>query len=166
MKRPILLLLWVCFALTKTKTGHAQSDSIGPQNFIDTLLSKLDTNLISSGLLADNTLSPFVDLDDYDGNQSTPITFDAILTIPFALNNMKLTSLSIANKAEIQEIVASVGMQEVFFHAEVSIPVLLLVTTPTVDLNKSHTSFNQSAGDQALPSKNRRTYRKLMRSRW
>lgn len=104
MKRPILLLLWVCFALTKTKTGHAQSDSIGPQNFIDTLLSKLDTNLISSGLLADKTLSPFVDLDDYDGNQSTPITFDAILTIPFALNNMKLTSLSIANKEEIQEI--------------------------------------------------------------
>ena len=118
MKRPILLLLWVCFALTKTKTGHAQSDSIGPQNFIDTLLSKLDTNLISSGLLADKTLSPFVDLDDYDGNQSTPITFDAILTIPFALNNMKLTSLSIANKEEIQEIYHQHNQHQVGFNKE------------------------------------------------
>lgn len=88
MKRLHHLLLWAFLAFSSTVLG--QIDSSGPQGIIDTVFSGLDTGKITTGLLADKTVSLYVDLKSYDGTIDNPISFDDAMTLPLVIRNMDM----------------------------------------------------------------------------
>lgn len=101
MKKLKQLILWAFLAFSLPVQSQI-IDSIGPQGYLDTVMSGLDRGLISTGLLFDKTQSPFIPLNKYDGVIDTPISFNDILDIPFVLRNMSVGSIIIPDEDEIK----------------------------------------------------------------
>lgn len=102
MKKTPLLLLWAFLLLSATLRAQ-NNDSIGPQGLIDTLFSGLSRAHITTGLLADKTVSVYVPLDQYNGSSAQYISFDQILTLPPVLQNMCTGSLKIPDETQIRK---------------------------------------------------------------